>query len=121
MDACQVFRKARPFFGGIKTVYAKKFMRPVTEEPRRVENPTSHVSEALPFGEIKLVLLKRLLGALAVLDVEINPDPIQEVSIARPQGFDSAEEPAVPSISVTNSKTDLSYTARAQTCRPHSS
>src|SRR5271166_4316835 len=56
-----------------------------------------------------------LLCALELFNIQIHPDPLQQGSIARPQRFDATEEPAVVSLSVTNSKTPLTGLARAQT------
>src|ERR1700756_1732687 len=50
---------------------------------------------------------KLLLGALRVVDLEIDADPLQERSIARSDGLGATEEPAVPSLTISNSKAQL--------------
>src|SRR6266516_166187 len=80
MDACQVFLKAGRLSYRIKTVDLKKFTRPITEKTSTVETPAAHMGKALPLGEIKLALLKRLLGALAIFDVSIDTIPFDDVS-----------------------------------------
>ena len=57
---------------------------------------SKHASQTLPF-----------------ISVEIDPDPIQRSSIARPEGFGATEELAVPSFCVKNSKAHLTGVARA--------
>src|SRR4029077_1399708 len=76
MDACQVLLKAGCFFLRIKTVYLKKFTRPVAEETRGRESPATHVGKPLAFGQIILVTLEVFLGALAILDVSHDTIPL---------------------------------------------
>src|SRR5712692_3335291 len=59
-----------------------------------------------------------LLGALELINIQIHSNPLQYGSIARPERFGATEEPAVASLSVTNSKTPLTALTRAQTGRP---
>src|ERR1700736_438538 len=54
--------------GWIKAVDMEQLGRPVVE-PRSVECPATHMSEALSFAEIQLALLQGFLGALAVSNV----------------------------------------------------
>ncbi len=54
MDACEVFLKARCFFGRIQTVYVKKLTRPVLEKACREENPAAHVREAFSLRKVEL-------------------------------------------------------------------
>jgi hypothetical protein len=54
-----------------------------------------------------LSLRKIELCLFTLVNVEVNPDPIQKSSIARSQGFGAAEEPAIPSFSIANSKNHL--------------
>ena len=108
MDDRQVFLKAEPFFRRVKTINEEKFVRPVREKTRRVQNPATHMREPLCLCEVELRLL-------AFFNLEVNPDPIQQSSIARPERFGATQEPAVPSFRVSNSKTQLTGAARAQT------
>src|SRR5579864_5449304 len=109
MDDCQVLLKADAFLRRIETINVEKFVRPVGENTRRVQNPAAHVCKPLSLCEVELRLF-------AFFNLEVNPDPIQQSSIARPERFCATEEPAVPSFRVANSKTQLTGTARAQTC-----
>src|SRR6266567_5881436 len=106
MDDCQVFLKAGPFFRRIKAINVEQFVRPVREKTRRVQNPAAHVPEPLSLCEVELRLF-------AFFNLEVNPDPIQQSSIARPQRFGTTKEPAVPSFRVTNPKACLTGAARA--------
>jgi hypothetical protein len=81
MDQSEVFLKARGFLRRIKAMYTQKFMRPVAEETRRVENPATHVGKALPFDQIMFITLQGLLGALAIFDVGEDTIPLKDVSI----------------------------------------
>src|SRR5258708_18471156 len=65
MDQGEVFLKVGSYPGRIKTVHAQKFMRPVTEETRRVESPASRVGEPLPFGKVKFVQPQRVGSFIA--------------------------------------------------------
>src|SRR6266478_9268674 len=65
MDQGEVFLKVGGFPGRSKTVHAQKFMRPVTEETRRVESPTPHVGQPLPFGKVKFVPPQRVGSFIA--------------------------------------------------------
>src|SRR6266446_1349800 len=65
MDQGEVFLKVGGFPGRIKTVHPQKFMRPVTEETRRVENPASRVGQPLPFGKVEFVQPQRVGGFIA--------------------------------------------------------
>src|SRR6266853_6703648 len=100
MDDCQVSLKAGPFFRRTKTINVEKFLRPVREKTRRVQNPATHLRKPLSLCEVELRLF-------AFFNLEVNPDPIQQSSIARPVRFCATEEPAVSSFSVSNSKTHL--------------
>jgi hypothetical protein len=72
------------------------------------------MSEALRFCEVELASLqfsgappKLFFGAFAIFNVEIEPDPTDESSVARSKGFGATEEPAIRSLSATNSKSYL--------------
>src|SRR5258708_11137412 len=68
----------------------------------------------------KLVLAfpQGFLGVLALFNIQIHSNPLNYGSIARPERFGATEEPAVASLSVTNSKTPLTALACAETGRP---
>src|SRR5258708_2626362 len=106
MDDCQVFLKAGPFFRRLKPINVEKFMRPVREKTRRVQNPAAHVPKPLSLCEVELRLF-------AFFNLEVNPDPIQQSSIARPERLRATQEPAGPSFCVTNSKARLGGAASA--------
>src|SRR6201987_5882728 len=106
MDDCQVFLKAGPFFRRIKTINVEEFVRPVREKTRRVQNPAPHVRKPLSLCEVELRLF-------AFFNLEVNPNPIQQSSIAGLEGFGATEEPAVASFRVTNSKSRLAGAACA--------
>jgi hypothetical protein len=61
----------------------------------------------------RLSLCEVELSLFALFNLEVNPDPIQQSSIAPPERFGATEEPAVPSFRVTNSKACLAGAARA--------
>src|SRR5258705_6214399 len=69
-------------------------------------------------AELPFAFPQGLLGALALFNIQIHSDPLQYGSIARPERFGATEEPAIASLSVTNSKTPLTALTRAQTGRP---
>src|SRR5882762_9919259 len=106
MDDCQVFLKAGPFFRRIKPINVEKFVRPVREKARRVQNPAAHVCKPLSLCEVEL-------RSFRFFNLEVNPDPIQQSPIARSERLCATEEPAVPSFSLTNSKAFLTGAARA--------
>src|SRR3954471_10578322 len=80
--------------------------------PRRPEEAWYRIND---LAELVFAFPKGLLCALELFNIQIHPHPLQQGSIARPERFDASEEPAVASLSVTNSKTKLSGLARAQT------
>src|SRR5260370_27829787 len=105
MDACQVFLKAGPFFRRIKTINVEKFMRPVRETTRSVQNPASHVGKALPFGKIKLASLQLLRVAaelffrrFSFLNIHARSIPLDDVSLCIAKCPFSVDNPAVFSI-----------------------
>src|SRR5258708_4459762 len=53
----------------IQAINLDQLLRPILKKTRGVKCPTSHVGKPLPLSDIKLALLKRLLGALAVSNV----------------------------------------------------
>lgn len=64
-----------------------------------VERPTSNVSEALPLSQIKLALLKRLLGTLAVFDVDAGTMPLDDVPMLVAHGDLVVQHPAILAVS----------------------
>jgi hypothetical protein len=82
----------------IKTIDPKQLGGPVLESSC-IERPTSHVGKALPLSKIKLALLKRLLGALAVLDVDAGSMPLDDVSQFVPHGDFVVQHPAILTVS----------------------
>src|SRR6266481_6048243 len=63
--------------------------------------------------DFRFAFPKGLLCAFELLNIQVHPDPQQQASIARPERFGATEEPAVASLSVTNSKTKFTGLARA--------
>src|SRR5258707_14578664 len=64
----------------IQAVNLEQLLRPVLKKTRGVKCPTSHMGEALPFTEIKLALLKRLLGALALRYIDHGTHELVEIA-----------------------------------------
>src|SRR4029077_7438731 len=64
-------------------------------------------------AQFGFAVLQGLLGALRVVNVEINPHPTQYSSIARSKGLGATQEPMVLPFSVTNSKAHLAGATRA--------
>jgi len=62
------------------------------------------MGKPLSFREIEF-------GLLAFLNVEINPDPIQQGSVRSPNRFGATEEPPIPSSGVTQAKAHLTGAA----------
>src|SRR6266478_6804601 len=65
----QILFKCRGSLLGIQAINLEQLLRPVLKKTRGIKSPTSHVGKPLPLSDIKLALLKRLLGALAVSNV----------------------------------------------------
>src|SRR6185295_4931448 len=81
---CDVFRDAWWSVVWIQAINRKQLGRPVVETGG-IECPATGVTQPLSLREVEL-------GLLLFLDIEVNPDPIQERSILRPQGFDATQE-----------------------------
>src|SRR5882724_8608344 len=82
----------------IQAVNLEQLLRPVLKKTRGVKSPTSHMSEALPFTDIKLASQKRFLRALAVSYVLICAE--QQVWTARGIPFHvshTVDNPHLPS------------------------
>src|SRR4029077_14077957 len=56
-------------------------------------------------------------GLLALLNIDVNPDPILHRSIGRSERLGTAEEPAVIAFGVTNANTHVTRRARLQIIR----
>src|SRR4029077_1986954 len=107
-----VFRDRWRLAARIEAMDREQLRRPVVETSR-VECPAAGVRQPLSLRQIEL-------GLLALLNIEINPDPILHRSIGRSERLDSAEEPAVIALSVPNSTTRRSGASRPQIVRPDS-
>src|SRR5450631_1961536 len=94
-----VFRDGRRLTTRLEAVDSEEFRRPVFETCR-VECPAPRMCESLTLGEVEL-------GLLALLHVEVDPDPAEECSIGRPQWVAPAEKPAVGSLTATHPKAGL--------------
>ena len=57
------------------------------------------MGKALPLSEIKLALLKRLLSALAVLNVDAGTMPLDDVPMLVPHGDLVVKHPAILAVS----------------------
>src|SRR5260370_19740268 len=98
MDACQVFLKAGPFFRRIKTINVEKFMRPVRETTRSVQNPASHLGKTLPFWKIELAPSQLFFRPLAILNVESRSIQLDDLAVRIAKRHFPVEHPAVFSI-----------------------
>src|SRR6185295_18682859 len=78
----------------IKAINPEQLWRPVVESGS-VEGPATRMRKALCLRKVELCLFP-------VFNVEIDADPIEQLSIARADGFGPTEMPAVPALSVTN-------------------
>src|SRR5229473_3353378 len=107
-----VFLEGRCFLRRIEAVDLEQLRRPVLKA-RRGERPASRMREPLSLCQVEL-------GLLALLNIEVNPDPMLHRSIGRSEGLGTAEEPAVIALSVSNSTTRLSGAACPQIVRPDS-
>src|ERR1700752_798353 len=102
MDACQVCLKGRGVFFRIKTVYTKKFTRPVVESPRGIKNPAADTAKALGFGQIEFIPLQFLgsrpelfLGALSLLNIDARSKPLDDISVHVPWWHLVVQHPAI--------------------------
>src|SRR5258706_4780969 len=77
------------------------------------ERPASRMCEPLSLCQVEL-------GLVAFVDVEVDPDPVEDRSVVPTKRFCATEEPAIIALSVPNSTTRLSSAARPQIVRPHS-
>src|SRR5712692_2089654 len=112
MHERHVFLDGRCFFRRIEAVDREQLRRPVLKA-RRGERPASRMCEPLSLCQVEL-------GLLAFVDVEIDPDPVEDRSVVPTKRLRAAEEPAVIALSVPNSTTRLIGAARPQILRPDS-
>src|SRR5712671_3299839 len=96
----------------IEAVDREQLRRPVLKA-RRGKRPASRMREPLSLRQVEL-------GLLAFVDVEVDPDPVEDRSVVRTERLRAAEEPAVIALSVANSTTRLSGAAGPQIVRPDS-
>src|SRR5271154_3133344 len=75
----QVFFYCRRLATRIKTIDPKQFGGPVTESGS-VECPAAHMGDALPFIDIELTLLKRLLGTFALRYIDHGTHELAEIA-----------------------------------------
>src|SRR4029077_16403850 len=101
-----VLRYARRSAARNETVDRVQFGRPVLEAGSG-ECPAPRGSKPLSLRKVELRLF-------AVVDIEIDPDPLQDRAIRRPEWFSAAEEPAVRAVGVTDSKTHFAGGAGLQ-------
>src|SRR5690348_6259545 len=95
----QVLRYARRPGARHEPVDREQFGRPVLEAGSG-ECPAPGVSKPLSLRKVELRLF-------TVVDIKIDPDPIQDRAIMRAEWFSAAQEPAVPAGSVASSKRHL--------------
>src|SRR6185503_5791953 len=112
MHERHVFLDGRCFLRRIEAVDREQLRRPVLKA-RGGERPASYVREPLSFCQVEL-------GLFAFVDVEIDPDPVEDRSIAPAERLRAAEKPAVIALSVPNSATRLGGAARPQIVPPDS-
>src|SRR5712671_901664 len=112
MHERHVFLEGRCALRRIEAVDREQLRRPVLEA-RGGERPASRVREPLSLCQVEL-------GLLAFVDVDVDPDPVEDRSVVPAQRLRAAEEPAVIALSVPNSTTRLGGAARAQIVRPDS-
>src|SRR6266850_1309088 len=112
VDQRHVFRDARRRAVRIQAMNRKQLGRPV-RETGSCERPTTGMRESLSLSQVEL-------GLLALLNIEVDPEPILHRSIGRSERLRTAEEPAVIALSVPNATTRLTGTARPQIVRPDS-
>src|SRR5229473_71551 len=85
MHERHVFRDRWRLAAGIEAMDREQLGRPVVETGG-VECPATGVRKALSLRKVEL-------GLLALLNIEVEPDPILHRSIGRPERLDAAEEP----------------------------
>src|ERR1700687_1452743 len=105
-----VFLDGRCFLRRIEAVDREQLRRPVLKA-RSGERPAPRMREPLPLCQVEL-------GLLAFVDVEVDPDPVEDRAVVPTDRLRAAEEPAVIPVSVPNSTTRLSGAARPQIVRP---
>ncbi len=87
------------------------------------DNLFEHRSFVDLFSQRHVFLLQPLLSLaqclcealLSFFDVEVDPDPVEQRTVVPSKRLHPTEAPAVIAVSVTNAKTHLTITARAET------
>src|SRR5207249_4752617 len=113
LNECLIFRihqgqilfLGRRLASRIESVDLKQLRRPILE-PGSGKCPAACMGKPLSFREVEL-------GLFAFVNVEINPDPIEQGSVRSPDRFGATEEPPVSTFDVTHAKTHLTGTAGA--------
>src|ERR1700681_1644010 len=100
MHERHVFLEGRCFLRRIEAVDREQLRRPVLKA-RRGERPASRMREPLSLCQVEL-------GLLAFVDVEVDPDPVEERALVPSERLRATQEPAVIALSVPNSTTRLS-------------
>src|SRR5258707_7588797 len=98
MNSLDEFFGSRQTILWIKTQNAAAFLRPIPDVGVGTPGPTARVAEPLRLRQVEL-------GSLELFDVEVDPDPIQQRSIARPERLGAAEGPAVWSLRNAHAQT----------------
>jgi hypothetical protein len=91
----------------LEAVDRKQLGRPILETGR-VEGPAACVCDPLSLRKVELRLFP-------FFDIEANPDPIKQASIARQEWFGATQKPTIRSFSATNSEGYLAFAAIAKT------
>src|SRR5258708_26236454 len=94
----------------MKPINPEQLLGPVVEASR-VEGPTTHMRQALPFTEIELASLQFLRVAaelffrrFAFLNIDTRAVPLDDPSIFIPQGDFVMQHPAVLTVSSANAR-----------------
>src|SRR6267154_1262377 len=112
MHERHVFREGWCLRRRIEAVDREQLGRPLLKA-RRGERPASRMCEPLSLCQVEL-------GLLAFVNVEVDPEPVEDRSVVPTERLRATEEPAVIALSVPNSTTRLSRAARPQIVRPDS-
>src|SRR5260221_7255617 len=97
MNSLDEFFGSRQVIPWIKTQNAVALLRPMPDVGVGTPGPTARVAESLRLSQVEL-------GSLELFDVEVDPDPIQQRSVFRPERLCATEEPAVRSLRVSHSE-----------------
>src|SRR5437867_2419723 len=89
----QILFLCRRLASRIEPMDLKQLRRPILE-PSRGKCPAACMGKPLSFREVEL-------GLFVLVNVEINPDPIEHSSVRSPDRFGATEEPPVSTFRVT--------------------